>query len=140
MKTFDLSEKIALIIGGSQGIGFAIAKGLATAGATIIIANRNIESGQRAAKSLKKDGFQAVAIPTDITDRSSVESLISQIINDFKRIDILVNSAGAMVRKSVEDADDDLTAGIVPGKDDSAHNLDTRGLLLNGDTFLMGNN
>ena len=103
MKTFDLSEKIALIIGGSQGIGFAIAKGLATAGATIIIANRNIKNGQKAVKSLKEDGFQAVAIPTDITNRSSVESLISQIINDFRRIDILVNSAGAMVRKPVED-------------------------------------
>ena len=103
MKTFDLSEKIALIIGGSQGIGFAIAKGLAAAGATVIIANRKIENGQRAAESLKKEGFQAVAIPADITDKSSVESLISQVISDFKRIDILVNSAGAMVRKPIED-------------------------------------
>lgn len=103
MTAFDLSDKIALIIGGSQGIGLAIAKGLAAAGATIIIANRKMENGQKAAESLEKEGFKAVAIPADITDKSSVESLVSQVINDFKRIDILVNSAGAMVRKAAED-------------------------------------
>lgn len=103
MKRFDLSGKVAIIIGGSQGIGFAIASGLAAAGATIIIANRKIESGQRAAESLSKDGFKAVAIPADITDRSSVESLISKAISDFGKIDVLVNSAGAMVRKPIED-------------------------------------
>ena len=103
MKTFDLSEKVAIVTGGSQGIGFAIAKGLAAAGATIIIANRKIENGRRAVDSLKKEGFEAVAIPTDITDKSSVESLVSKVMSDFGRIDILVNSAGAMVRKPAED-------------------------------------
>jgi 2-deoxy-D-gluconate 3-dehydrogenase len=103
MKTTDLSGKIALVVGGSQGIGFAIAEGLAAAGATIIIANRKIENGRRAAGSLRKEGFQATAIAADITNKSSVESLVSRVVNDYKRIDILVNSAGAMVRKPVED-------------------------------------
>ena len=96
-------EKIAIVVGGSQGLGFGIAKGLAAAGATIVIANRNIENGQSAAESLNKDGFKAVAIPTDITDKSSIESLVSKVMSDFGRIDILVNSAGVTVRKSTED-------------------------------------
>ncbi len=103
MKTIDLSGKIAIVVGGSQGIGFAIARGLAEAGATVVIANRKIEKGQSAAKSISEDGFKAVAIPADITDKSSVESLIARVMSDFGQIDILVNSAGAMVRKPAED-------------------------------------
>jgi len=103
MKTFDLSDKVALIVGGSQGIGFAIAEGLAAAGARVVIANRNVDKGQKAAAALKEKGFQSAAVPADITDKSSIESLVSRVIADFKRIDILVNSAGAMVRKAAED-------------------------------------
>jgi NAD(P)-dependent dehydrogenase (short-subunit alcohol dehydrogenase family) len=103
MKTIDLSGKIAVVVGGSQGIGFAIARGLAEAGATVVIANRKIEKGQSAAESISKDGFKAVAIPADITDKSSVESLMARVMSDFGQIDILVNSAGAMVRKPAED-------------------------------------
>ena len=66
MKIFDLSGKAAIVTGGNQGIGFAIAKGLATAGATVVIANRRTPEGQRAAESLREEGFNAVAIPTDV--------------------------------------------------------------------------
>lgn len=103
MDMFDLSQKVAIITGGNQGIGFAIAKGLATAGATVIIANRRLAEGERAAESLRKEGLDAIAIPTDVTSRSSIEALVSSVISKFSKIDILVNNAGLMIRKPVEE-------------------------------------
>lgn len=103
MDMFDLSQKVAIITGGNQGIGFAIAKGLATAGATVIIANRRLAEGERAAESLRKEGLDAIAVPTDVTSRSSIEALVSSVISKFSKIDILVNNAGLMIRKPVEE-------------------------------------
>lgn len=103
MDMFDLSQKVAIITGGNQGIGFAIAKGLATAGATVIIANRRLTEGERAAESLRKEGLDAIAIPTDVTSCSSIEALVSSVISKFRKIDILVNNAGLMIRKPVEE-------------------------------------
>ncbi len=103
MKLFDLSGKIAIVTGGSQGIGFGISRGLALAGATVIIANRRAAEGERAAESLKKEGLSAVAIPTDVSRKASVEALVAKVISDFGRIDILVNNAATIIRKPAED-------------------------------------
>lgn len=103
MKIFDLSEKIAIVTGGNRGIGFGIAKGLANAGATVVIANRRTAEGQKAAETLKKEGLNAVAIATDVSNKSSVASLVSKVVSDFGRIDILVNNAGVIVRKPAEE-------------------------------------
>jgi NAD(P)-dependent dehydrogenase (short-subunit alcohol dehydrogenase family) len=103
MNMCDLSQKVAVVTGGNRGIGFAIAKGLASAGAAVVIANRRAEEGEKAAKSLRKEGLKAVAIPADITSMSSVRALVARVISDFGKIDILVNNAGLMVRKPVED-------------------------------------
>lgn len=103
MEIFDLSGKTAIVTGGNQGIGFAIARGLAMAGATVVIANRRAPEGQRAAESLRTEGLSAVAIPTDVSLRSSVAELVSKTIDDFGKIDILVTSAGVIVRKPAEE-------------------------------------
>jgi NAD(P)-dependent dehydrogenase (short-subunit alcohol dehydrogenase family) len=103
MDIFDLSGKTAIVTGGNQGIGFAIARGLASAGATVVIANRRGAEGQSAAESLQKEGFSAVAIPTDVSDMSSVAQMVSRVMNDFGKIDILVNNAGIIVRKPAEE-------------------------------------
>ncbi|HUU65282.1 MAG TPA: glucose 1-dehydrogenase [Dehalococcoidales bacterium] len=103
MNIFDLSGKVAIVTGGNQGIGFGIAKGLASVGATVVIANRRATEGQNAAESLKKEGLNAVAIPTDVSRMSSVASLVSKVVSDFGRIDILVNNAAVIVRKPIED-------------------------------------
>lgn len=103
MDIFDLSHKVAIVTGGSRGIGFAIGRGLATAGANVVIADLRTAEGQEAAESLKKEGLNVVAIPTDVSSMSSVASLVSKVISDFAKIDILVNNAGVLVRKPVED-------------------------------------
>ncbi len=100
---FDLSGKIAIVTGGNQGIGFGITRGLAGAGATVIIANRREEEGQQAARMLQKEGFSAAAVPVDVSDRMSVEDLVSRVLGEHGRIDILVNNAGVILRRPAED-------------------------------------
>jgi len=68
MSLFDLSDKVVIVTGGNQGIGFAIAKGLAGAGATVVIANRRAAEGERAAATLRKEKLHSVAISTDVTN------------------------------------------------------------------------
>lgn len=103
MNIFDLSGKVAIVTGGNQGIGFGIAEGLASVGATVAIANRRAAEGQSAAESLKKERLNAVAIPTDVSSKSSVAALVSKVMSDFGRIDVLVNNAAVIVRKPIED-------------------------------------
>jgi 2-deoxy-D-gluconate 3-dehydrogenase len=103
MELFDLSEKVAIVTGGNRGIGFAIAGGLAKAGASVVIANREAEAGQKAAEALRSESFKAAFVPTDVSVKSSVENLIAKVREDFNRIDILVNSAGVIDRGPVED-------------------------------------
>jgi len=103
MELFDLKEKIAIVTGGNRGIGFAVAGGLAKAGAAVIIANRNADAGQKAALEIRNDGFNAASIPADVSEKSSVENLVTRVLEDFGRIDILVNSAGVIDRGPVED-------------------------------------
>ena len=103
MKIFDLSGKIAIVTGGDQEIGFAITRGLANAGATVVIADRRPVEEQVAAASLKKEGLNAVAIPTDVSSNSSIAALVSKVVSDFGRIDILVNNAGVIVIKLAEE-------------------------------------
>jgi len=102
MELFDLTEKVAIVTGGNRGIGFAIARGLAKAGASVVVANRNAEEGNKAADSIKKDGFKAASVPVDVSLKSSVENLVTKVLEGFNSIDILVNSAGVIDRGPVE--------------------------------------
>ncbi|MFH1015784.1 MAG: glucose 1-dehydrogenase [Chloroflexota bacterium] len=99
MELCDLSGKIAIVTGGNQGIGLAIAQGLARAGATVVIANRRAEAGEAAALSLQAEKLKAIAIPVDISKLSSIEELVKKTLDKFGKIDILVNNAGVVLRK-----------------------------------------
>jgi len=103
MDMFDLSGKVAIVTGGNQGIGLAISRGLAKAGATVIIANRRAEEGKKSAESLKKEGLKVASIPTDVSNESSVAALVSKVMGNYGKIDILVNNAGVIVRKPAEE-------------------------------------
>lgn len=103
MELFSLKEKVAIVTGGNQGIGFAIAKGLAAAGAAVVIANRREAEGRKAAEKLTADGFNAVSVPTDVSNVASIENLVSETISNHQKIDILVNNAGVIIRKPPEE-------------------------------------
>ncbi len=103
MNLFDLSGKTAIVTGGSLGIGFGIARGLASAGASVVIASRRENLARAAAESLGKDGFNAVSVPTDVSRTDSIDALVKRAVADFGRIDILVNNAGFVIRKPAEE-------------------------------------
>lgn len=103
MKIFDLKGETAIVTGGNQGIGLAISKGLAEAGAKVIIANRRAGQGEQAAEKLRSQGLNVIAVETNVADLSSLKHMVSAVIEKFKKIDILVNNAGVLVRKPPED-------------------------------------
>jgi NAD(P)-dependent dehydrogenase (short-subunit alcohol dehydrogenase family) len=101
---FDLTGRTAIVTGGNQGIGLAMAEALALAGADLIIANRREEEGKRIAVQIQeKYRVQARAIPTDVSDESSVNRMVNEAKASGGKIDILVNNAGVIVRKSIEE-------------------------------------
>jgi NAD(P)-dependent dehydrogenase (short-subunit alcohol dehydrogenase family) len=104
---FDLSGRVAIVTGGNQGIGLAMAEALASAGADLVIANRRQEEGRRAASTIQERfGVQVQAIPTDTSDAGSVEHLVEQTKAAWGRIDILVNNAGVILRKTIEETEE----------------------------------
>jgi NAD(P)-dependent dehydrogenase (short-subunit alcohol dehydrogenase family) len=112
---FDLSEKIAIVAGGSRGIGFAIAEGFASAGARVVVANSTPEQGERAAAAIRAQGREARAIPLDIRQRDSIARLVSGTLAAYGRIDILVNAIGVIRRGPIEavtEEDWDLMMGV----------------------------
>jgi NAD(P)-dependent dehydrogenase (short-subunit alcohol dehydrogenase family) len=91
---FDLSGKVAVVVGGTSGIGRAIALGLAQAGADVVPTARRQEQVKIAAGEIEALGRRSLSITSDVTDRASLERLLESIVNTFGKVDILVNSAG----------------------------------------------
>jgi len=102
-KLFDLTGKIAIVTGGNGGIGLGMARGLADAGATIVIVGRNQPKSAAATEEIKKTGGKAIAIEADVTDRNAVKDVIAGTVREFGRLDILVNNAGINIRKPPQD-------------------------------------
>jgi NAD(P)-dependent dehydrogenase (short-subunit alcohol dehydrogenase family) len=100
----DISGKTALVTGAGQGIGFAIAEGLAQAGANIIIAEFNPETGQKAVAAIEKLGRKAQFIQVDVADPASVDAMAASV---FAPVDILVNNAGVVKNIAAEDMSND---------------------------------
>ena len=103
MKLFDLGGKVAIVTGGNGGIGLGMARGLAAAGAAVVVAGRNAEKNAAAVAELKELGARAVAIAHEATSDQSSEELIAATVKEFGRLDILVNNAGTNVRKRPEE-------------------------------------
>lgn len=99
MPTFDLKGKIALVTGGSKGIGFGMAHALGRYGATIVISSRGALDGEKAVSQLKDDNIEAAYFSCDVTKKNQVEELVSRIVDRYGSLDILVNNAGHNIRK-----------------------------------------
>lgn len=104
---FSLEGKIALVTGSSQGIGFALAKGLAAHGATVIINGRDQTKVDTAVAELAAGGYHAHGSKFDVTDLEAVKSAVNQIEAETGAIDILVNNAGMQFRAPLEDFPED---------------------------------
>jgi 2-dehydro-3-deoxy-D-gluconate 5-dehydrogenase len=96
---FDLTCKVAIVTGGNGGIGLGMARGLATAGARIVVAARNTEKSDAAVAELRALGSDSIALMVDVTDEASVEALVEETQRRCGRLDILVNNAGTNIRK-----------------------------------------
>ena len=103
MNLFDLDGKTALITGSSQGIGLALAKGLAQAGAAIVLNGRDEKKLDSAAIELKKVGVQIMVSAFDVTDHQAVQSAVNKLEAAGTQIDILVNNAGMQHRGPLEE-------------------------------------
>lgn len=101
LEEYSLKDKVAIVTGAGRGIGKAIALTLAEAGADIIVAARTVEQIERTAEKIRKMGRRALAVPTDVTKREQVASVVEQTVSQFGRIDILVNNAGMPILKPV---------------------------------------
>lgn len=109
IKLFDMNGKTALITGGSKGLGYAMAAGLASAGCRVGLLNRNLEEGRQAAARLAADyGVRAAAYAADVTDLEQVEKAVSEVLKEFGQLDVLINSAGINIRGAIDElsADD----------------------------------
>lgn len=95
---FDLGSKTAVVIGGTSGIGLTIAKGLAEAGANVVPTGRRASLVQSVAEDIKKLGRRTLAMPSDVTDRTSLEALLRAVCAEFGSVEILVNCAGRTKR------------------------------------------
>jgi 2-deoxy-D-gluconate 3-dehydrogenase len=100
---FDLKGKVAIVTGGNGGIGLGMARGLARAGARVVVAARNKEKSSAAVRELQALSAGALAISVDVTDEKSVAALISETAERCDRLDILVNNAGINIRKPAQD-------------------------------------
>ena len=103
---FDLTGKIAVVIGGTSGIGRAIAHGLAEAGADVVPSSRRIQQVEIAAGEIEQRGRRSLRIASDVTDRPSLENLLRACVDAFGKVDILVNSAGKTKRTPTLDLTD----------------------------------
>ncbi|HKN57525.1 MAG TPA: glucose 1-dehydrogenase [Gemmatimonadaceae bacterium] len=96
---FDLTNRVAVVIGATSGIGNAIAMGLADAGAAVVPTGRRKELVQQAAREVEVRGRVSHAITCDVTDTQSINELTAAVIERFGKVDILVNAAGITVRR-----------------------------------------
>ncbi|SHI42486.1 glucose 1-dehydrogenase [Aureimonas altamirensis DSM 21988] len=119
LSLFDLAGRRALITGSSQGIGLALAEGLAAAGAAIVLNGRDADRVEAAAQAMRGRGFDVTAAAFDVTDPGAVRAGVDRIEADTGPIDILVNNAGIQRRAPLEDFAVDTWREIVSANLDS---------------------
>ena len=94
----ELDGKVAVIVGGTSGIGLAIAKGMAEAGADTVPTSRRMDMVEAAATEIEQRGRRSIRVSSDVSDRASLENLLTETVRAFGKVDILVNSAGRTKR------------------------------------------
>jgi gluconate 5-dehydrogenase len=100
---FDLTRRVAIISGGSMGLGRQMAEGLAEMGANLVLCARKKERCEAAAESLRRLGVEVLALGCDVKDKSSIDDVVEKTLARFGRIDILINNAGVSWGAPIEE-------------------------------------
>jgi NAD(P)-dependent dehydrogenase (short-subunit alcohol dehydrogenase family) len=103
---FDLSGRVAVVTGGTTGLGHAIALGLAEAGADVVASSRRVEQVEKTAAAVAALGRRTLRVTCDVAKRGSVQALHDAVMKEFGRVDILVNAAGITHKAPTLDEDE----------------------------------
>src|SRR6185436_5409214 len=106
-RQLELDRRVAVVIGGTSGIGRAIAHGLAEAGADVVCSSRRQDQVEIAAAEIEALEKRTIRVVSDVSDRASIENLLREAIGAFGKVDILVNSAGRTKREPSLTLDED---------------------------------
>src|ERR1700712_220659 len=109
----SLDGRVAVVVGGTTGIGRTLALGLAEAGADVVATSRRIEQVEETAAALEAKGRRTVRVTSDITNKSSLEALLAKTVEKLGKVDILVNSAGAIKRVPTLEMEDSTGDSII---------------------------
>jgi NAD(P)-dependent dehydrogenase (short-subunit alcohol dehydrogenase family) len=109
----ELTGKVAVIVGGTSGIGRAIAHGFAQAGADVVPTSRRLEQVNTAAREIEEFGQRSLRVTSDVADRASLERVLGETVTAFGKVDILVNSAGRTKRAPTIDFPEDEWDAII---------------------------
>jgi NAD(P)-dependent dehydrogenase (short-subunit alcohol dehydrogenase family) len=123
MKQFDLTGRSAIITGGSKGLGEAMAAGLASAGADVLLTSRNEEEAvESAARIAGNFAHKAIGMAADVTSEAQVTAMIDRALNEFGKVDILINNAGINIRGPIDE--------LTPEQFKEVHDINVVGLWL----------
>jgi NAD(P)-dependent dehydrogenase (short-subunit alcohol dehydrogenase family) len=100
---FDLTGRVAIVSGGSIGLGRQMAEGLAEMGANLVLCARKIERCEEVAGELRRHGVETLAVRCDVRDKAAIHAVVNETLSKFGRIDILINNAGVSWGASVEE-------------------------------------
>lgn len=103
MPSFDLNGKVAVVTGGTKGLGYGIVMALAFHGARVVITSRHQEDCDAVAKEVADMGGEAMGVKADVQNVEEIQSLIDKTVETYKRLDIMVNNAGVAVTKRLTD-------------------------------------
>jgi 2-dehydro-3-deoxy-D-gluconate 5-dehydrogenase len=105
--TFNLKGKVAIVTGGGRGIGKAISLGLARAGTSVVVCSRTQKEIDGVADEIRQMGGKALAVATDLTVNEQIENMVNRTIQEFGKIDVLVNNAARSFMRSLLDLRED---------------------------------
>ncbi len=111
--SFDLDGRVAVVLGGTTGIGRALSVALAQAGADVVASGRRLEKVEETADELERLGRRALRVASDVTDRGSLERLRAAVLSSLGKVDILVNCAGKIKRGPTLDVSESDWADIL---------------------------
>jgi NAD(P)-dependent dehydrogenase (short-subunit alcohol dehydrogenase family) len=101
---FELHDRVAIITGGSKGLGKAMAAGLASAGAKLVLVSRNQAEVEAAAAEISRDyGVPAIGLQADVTLEDQVQGVVDTCLEKFGKVDVLINNAGINIRGTIEE-------------------------------------